>query len=69
MGFRIIKKEKFSAWFKQEQESSYLKNITFMKGRGIVKFWSSRTVAGAESIELWDYILFKRVLLDRREMR
>lgn len=44
----------FSAWFKQEQESSYFRNITFKKGCGIVKFWSSRTVAGAESIELWD---------------
>lgn len=44
----------FSAWFKQEQESSYLRNITLKKGRGIVKFCSSRTVAGAESIELWD---------------
>lgn len=56
--YRIIIEKKdtvaFSAWFKLEQESSYLRNITFKRGRGIVQFWSSRTLAGAESIELWD---------------
>lgn len=44
----------YSACFKLEQEASYLRNITFKKGVGIVKFSSQATLAGAESIELWD---------------
>lgn len=44
----------YSAYFKLEQEASYLRNITFKKGDGIVEFSSQTTLAGAESIELWD---------------
>lgn len=56
--YRIILEEKnfisYSAWYKVEQEASYLRNVTFKKGVGIVEFSSQATLAGAESIELWD---------------
>lgn len=48
------RRKSYSACFKLEQEASYLRNITFKKGVGIVKFSSQTTLAGAESIELWD---------------
>lgn len=48
----------FSTWFKQDQESSYFRNITFRKDFGIVKFISRRTVEGAESVELWDNSMY-----------
>ncbi len=56
--YRVVIDEKnfisYSACFKLEQEASYLRNITFKQGVGIVKFSSQTTLAGAESIELWD---------------
>lgn len=56
--YKIIIDEKnfisYSAYFKLKQEASYFRNITFKQGIGIVQFSSQTSLAGAESIELWD---------------
>lgn len=71
--YRIIIESKniitFSAWFKQNQESSYFRDITFKKNCGIVKFISKRTAAGAESVELWDDTIYYSKEYSKIEMR
>lgn len=71
--YRIITENKdiitFFAWFKQNQESSYFRDISFKKNCGIVKFISKRTVAGAESVELWDDAIYYSKEYSKIEMR